>query len=41
MGSSGEIYHLPDSPWYKQTMPEVMFCTEEKAVKAGFRPQKQ
>lgn len=37
----GGIYHPPDSPWYKQTMPEVMFCTEEKTVKAGFRPPKQ
>ncbi|MGR9594517.1 MULTISPECIES: sunset domain-containing protein [Bacillus cereus group] len=22
-------------------IPEVMFCTEEEAVKAGFRPPKQ
>jgi micrococcal nuclease len=36
-----KIYHTPDSPWYKQTKPEVMFCTEDEAVKAGFRPPKQ
>lgn len=41
MGSSGKIYHTPNSPWYEQTKPEVMFCTEEEAVKAGFRPLKQ
>jgi micrococcal nuclease len=38
---SEKIYHTPDSPWYEQTKPEVMFCTEEEAVKAGFRPPKQ
>lgn len=37
---SDKIYHTPDSPWYEQTKPEVMFCTEEEAVKAGFRPPK-
>lgn len=36
-----KIYHTPDSPWYKQTKAEVMFCTEKEAVKAGFRPPKQ
>ncbi|WP_280516939.1 thermonuclease family protein [Lederbergia sp. NSJ-179] len=41
IGSSEKIYHTPDSPWYRQTKPEVMFCTEEEAVKAGFRPPKQ
>ncbi|WP_209121201.1 thermonuclease family protein [Alkalihalobacillus sp. BA299] len=39
--SSEKIYHTPDSPWYEQTKPEVMFCTEEEANKAGFRPPKQ
>ncbi|MBE4910535.1 thermonuclease family protein [Bacillus luteolus] len=39
--SSEKIYHTPDSPWYEKTKPEVMFCTEEEAVKAGFRPPKQ
>ncbi|MFT4416422.1 thermonuclease family protein [Fredinandcohnia humi] len=37
---SEKIYHTLDSPWYEQTKPEVMFCTEEEAVKAGFRPPK-
>ncbi|GIN73981.1 hypothetical protein J14TS2_44560 [Bacillus sp. J14TS2] len=40
IGSSGKIYHTPDSPWYEQTKPEVMFCTEEEAVEAGFRAPK-
>lgn len=39
--SSEKIYHTPDSPWYEQTKPEVMFCSEEEAIKAGFRPPKQ
>lgn len=35
---SGEkIYHTPASPQYKVTKAEEMFCTEEDAVKAGFR----
>ncbi|MCR2821664.1 thermonuclease family protein [Lederbergia panacisoli] len=38
---SEKIYHTPDSPWYEQTKPEMMFCTEEEAVKAGFRPPKR
>ncbi|WP_026021749.1 thermonuclease family protein [Bacillus timonensis] len=41
IGSSGKIYHTTDSPWYEQTKPEVMFCTEKEAVKAGFRPPKR
>lgn len=40
IGSSGKIYHTPDSPWYEQTKPEVIFCTEEEAVEAGFRAPK-
>lgn len=40
IGSSGKIYHTPDSPWYKQTKAEVMFCTEEEAAEAGFRAPK-
>lgn len=36
-----KIYHTPDSPNYEQTKAEVMFCTEEEARKAGFRPPKQ
>jgi micrococcal nuclease len=35
-----KIYHTPDSPWYEKTKAEMMFCTEEEAVKAGFRPAK-
>lgn len=38
---SDKIYHTPDSPSYEQTKAEVMFCTEEEAVQAGFRPPKQ
>lgn len=38
---SEKIYHTPDSPWYEQTKPEIMFCTKEEAAKAGFRPPKQ
>jgi len=36
-----KIYHTPESQWYEKTKAEVMFCTEEEAVKAGFRPPKQ
>lgn len=32
-----KIYHTPESRSYAQTKPEMMFCTEEEAVKAGFR----
>ena len=38
---SEKIYHTPDSPWYEQTKAEVMFCTEEEAIKAGFRAPKR
>jgi hypothetical protein len=31
------IYHLPGMPYYDQTKPEAMFCTEEQAVAAGYR----
>jgi len=42
INSKGEkIYHTPDSPSYKQTKPEMWFCTEEAAVKAGFRVPKR
>lgn len=40
IGSSGKIYHTPDSPWYEKTKPEEMFCTEEEAKEAGFRAPK-
>ncbi|GKU80845.1 thermonuclease family protein [Niallia sp. NCCP-28] len=35
-----KIYHTPDSPWYKQTKAEKMFCTEKEAKAAGFRAPK-
>lgn len=39
INSNGEkIYHTPRSPQYKVTKPEMMFCTEEEAKAAGFRP---
>lgn len=38
INSKGEkIYHTPQSPQYKVTKPEMMFCTEEEAKAAGFR----
>ena len=30
------LYHTTDSPWYKQTIAEVWFRTEEAADRAGF-----
>lgn len=39
INSKGEkIYHTPQSAQYKVTKPEMMFCTEEEAKAAGFRP---
>lgn len=35
-----KIYHTPDSPAYEQTKAEVMFCSVEEAIKAGFRAPK-
>lgn len=32
-----KIYHVPGGSSYNQTKAEVMFCTEEEAVAAGFR----
>lgn len=37
---SDKIYHTPDSPWYKQTKAEVMFCSKQEAELAGFRAPK-
>jgi len=38
INSKGErIYHVPGSRSYKQTKPEMWFCTEEEAERAGFR----
>jgi endonuclease YncB( thermonuclease family) len=31
------IYHLPGMPYYDQTRPEEIFCTEEEAQAAGYR----
>lgn len=36
-----KIYHVPGSPHYEQTVPEVWFATEEEAQEAGFRPPKR
>ena len=38
INSRGEkIYHTPESPSYKQTVPEQWFCNESEAEAAGFR----
>lgn len=34
------IYHLPGTPYYDQTRPEEMFCTEAEAHAAGYRPSR-
>jgi endonuclease YncB( thermonuclease family) len=31
------IYHLPGMPYYNQTRPEAMFCSEAEAQAAGYR----
>lgn len=31
------IYHLPGMPYYEQTRPEEIFCSEEEARAAGYR----
>ncbi len=36
-GGKEKIYHVPGGSSYNQTKAEVMFCTEEEAVAAGFR----
>jgi micrococcal nuclease len=42
INSKGDkIYHLPSGAYYKQTIAEEMFCTEEDAVNAGFRKSKR
>ena len=30
------IYHLPGRPYYEQTRPEQVFCTESEAQAAGY-----
>ncbi|MEP2235103.1 MAG: thermonuclease family protein [Alteripontixanthobacter sp.] len=34
------IYHLPGRPYYDQTRPEELFCTEAEARRAGYRRSK-
>lgn len=34
------IYHLPGRPYYDQTRPEQLFCTEAEAQRAGYRRSK-
>ncbi|PEQ10763.1 hypothetical protein B2G71_20890 [Novosphingobium sp. PC22D] len=34
------IYHLPGMPYYDQTRPEELFCTEAQALAAGYRRSK-
>jgi len=34
------IYHLPGRPYYEQTRPEELFCTESEAQAAGYRRSK-
>ena len=34
------IYHLPGKPYYDQTRPEELFCTESQAQRAGYRRSK-
>ncbi|MFC5532325.1 thermonuclease family protein [Cohnella yongneupensis] len=36
-GGKEKIYHVPGGSSYNATKAEVMFCTEEEAVAAGFR----
>lgn len=36
-GAHGWIYHLPGMPYYDQTRPEEIFCTEAEAQAAGYR----
>ncbi|TCS80344.1 ComEC/Rec2 family competence protein [Tepidibacillus fermentans] len=42
ISSSGEkIYHVPGGAYYDRTIAEEMFCTEEQAIKAGYRKSKR
>lgn len=41
INSRGEkIYHVPGGRYYERTKAEEMFCTEEEAAAAGYRPVK-
>lgn len=31
------IYHVPGMPYYDQTQPEEIFCSERQAQAAGYR----
>ena len=31
------IYHMPGMPYYEQTRPEAVFCSEAEALAAGYR----
>ena len=33
-----KIYHMPGQRDYDNTVAEEMFCTEEEAIAAGFKP---
>lgn len=42
INSEGErIYHMPDGAYYQVTKAEELFCTEQEAKEAGFRPSKR
>ncbi|WP_049680604.1 thermonuclease family protein [Peribacillus loiseleuriae] len=42
INSKGEkIYHVKGGQHYEQTKPEMLFCTEKDALKAGFRNAKR
>lgn len=42
INSKGEkIFHTKESPSYKVTKPEEIFCTEEEAIEAGYRAVKR
>jgi micrococcal nuclease len=32
-----KIYHVPQGKYYEQTKAEKWFCTEQQAMKAGFK----
>lgn len=36
-----KIYHIPEGRFYESTKAEVMFHTEEDAIKAGFVKSKR
>lgn len=38
--ANSRIYHLPGSPTYDQTIPEMCFADEDSAALLGYRPRK-